>query len=425
MPSPPVQSPAHPIPAAEWPYLPMSALVQMRNDVVSVAQPASQLSAATLAVLSWIWAQERAELHAQFAKRAAVNPPLMFSMLRSAGITCLHDLALATWNLPASNPILHEALHDVALPTELQQLTLFVQPGPSPDADSPMAVPRHLLERILDCANNQVLSWAEIDGHRRRPHSDPPRATPGVLLCPRCEVEPGPAGPTLHWIMSIVRHHLELVKQPPSTVNLGVAPPPILVHVPAIDSTSAAQDGVTFPTLSASMLLTYELRNAHAAVCVFNIFLLGQVEQEARRAEAHQGSHVPFGVASARTACHLDDFRRVARSYLLASPEYGSVDTFFEWLRQFGSPEWRGRLVSRCLGLLSGYWPSIEAVVWPEAAPGQVPVAQPDMYRRAGHLFARFSHVLTHVHDLAHPVDGPVVAGPSVYEPQSRHPGNA
>lgn len=262
--------------------------------------------------------------------------------------------------------------------------------------------------------------------------------------------------------MPIVRHHLELVKQPPSTVNLGVAPPPILVHVPAIDSTSAAQDGVTFPTLSASMLLTYELvrlrqyldtsapgcradldpheRNAHAAVCVFNIFLLGQVEQEARRAEAHQGSHVPFGVASARTACHLDDFRRVARSYLLASPEYGSVDTFFEWLRQFGSPEWRGRLVSRCLGLLSGcvllllplslsifplahlessradtmaptrYWPSIEAVVWPEAAPGQVPVAQPDMYRRAGHLFARFSHVLTHVHDLVRPLVLPLGA---------------
>jgi len=120
----------------------MSPLVRMREDVVSVVQPANQQAAATLAVLAWTWAQERAQLHAHFTKRTPVNPPVMFSMLRelplaafylveraltlicldagSAGITCLHDLALGTWNLASSNVVLHEALHHVALPTEFQ-----------------------------------------------------------------------------------------------------------------------------------------------------------------------------------------------------------------------------------------------------------------------------------------------------------------
>ncbi|GAA5840602.1 hypothetical protein JCM9279_007377 [Rhodotorula babjevae] len=409
MASPPVQPPVRPTPASEWPHLPMSELVRMRDHVVSVVQPANQQAAAALAVLAWTWAQERAELHARVLKRTAVNPLITFSMLRSSGIACLHDLALATWNLPASNPILYEALHDVALPTQFQSLTLFVQPSMSPNTDSPVALPRHLLERIVDCGNSRVLSWAELDGHRRHAHSEPPRDGPGVLFCPRTDVEAGPLGLTFHWLMPIVRHHLELVEQPPQTVNLGMVPTPIFVRLPATESTSAAPRLVTFPTLSASMLLTYELvrlrqyldpralgsrfdldsyeRQAYASVCVFNIFLLGQIEQEALRAEAQQGPQVQSEVAGARTSCRLDDFRRVARSYLAAAPEFGSVDTFFEWLRELGSTQWRSSL--------------------------------PEMHHRAGHICARISYVLSRVHDLAHPIDGPV-AGPSVYEPQPR-----
>ncbi|GAA5921893.1 hypothetical protein JCM3775_003403 [Rhodotorula graminis] len=440
MASPPVQPPANPNPVIVWPNLPMSPLVQTRVDVVSVVRPANQHPAAALAVLAWVWAQERAERHAQVVKRTAVNPPLMFSMLWSPGIACLHDLALATANVPASNFILYEALHHVALPTEYQQLALFVQPGTSADG-SALAVPRLLLERILECANSQVLSWVEqLDGRRRATHSELPQTGRGVLLCPRLEVEAGSAGRGIDWIMPIVHHHLELVEQPPRNVDLGVVPPSVGVWVPATDSTSAAPRRVDFPTLSASKLLTYELvrlrqhfdprapgfrghvdaygHQGHAAVCVFNIFLLVQIEQETFRAEAQQGPQVPDAVALARLSCRLSDFRRVARSYLAASSGRDSVGPFFEWLHHLGSIEWRSRLVTRSLTFLSGYWPSVEVVNWPETAPGQVPVRQPDANSRAGVLFARFNHVLSHVHSLAHPVDGP--AGPSVYEPQRR-----
>jgi len=176
--------------------------------------------------------------------------------------------------------------------------------------------------------------------------------------------------------MPIVRHRLELVEQPPRTINLGVAPPSVLAQVPATEWTNTAQRQVTFPTQSASMLVTYELvrlrqyldptapgarhelgaheRQGLAAVCVFNIFLLGELEREALRAEAAQGSQVPPAVTSARASCRLDDFRNVARSYIGASPEHGPVDAFFEWLRRLGSTEWRRTLVNRSLAFLSG-----------------------------------------------------------------------